>query len=68
MESRISMEQKPDGKRSMGSEALTVLLSVGLGCGIGWILWITTSSNVLAIVMAGATSSLANNFLRNVIK
>lgn len=62
------MEQQPNDKRSVGSEAITALVSAGAGAGIGWVLWIATGSIALAIGMAGAIAALANNLLRRVIK
>jgi hypothetical protein len=63
-----SMEQQPNDKQSFRSEALTAVLSAGAGVGLGWVLWLATSNIAVAIVMAGAIASLANNFLRKVIK
>ncbi len=50
------------------SEGIRVLLSVGAGAGIGWILWNSTKSHVFALGAAGSISALCNNFLRRWIK
>ena len=62
------MEQQPNDKRSVRSEAIAALLSAGAGAGIGWVLWIATSNIAVAIGMAGAIAALANNYLRKIIK
>ena len=62
------MEQQPNDKQSVGSEAIRVILSIGVGAGIGYALWLATGSNVLGIMMSIASAHLVNNFLRNIIK
>jgi hypothetical protein len=61
------MEQPPNDKRSLRSEAIAVLLSAGAGSGLGWVLWLATGNIAVAIGMAGPMAALTNNLLRKVI-
>jgi len=62
------MEQHPMDKRSGRSAAISALLAAGAGAGVGWLIWLTTRNNAVAIGMAGPTAVLVNNALRNVIR
>ena len=62
------MEQKPNEKRSVRSEAIAVLLSASVGSGIGWVIWLATSNIAVAIGIAGPMAAITNSFLRKVIK
>jgi hypothetical protein len=62
------MEQTPNDKPSGSSAAITAILSAGAGAGIGWVLWLATGNNAVAIGMAGPIALLTNNILRKVIK
>ena len=62
------MEQKPNGKPSVRSEAIAALLGASAGSGIGWLIWLATSNIGVAIGMAGPIAALTNHFLRKVIK
>ena len=62
------MEQKPNDKPSLRSEAIAVLLSAGAGSGIGWVIWLATGNIAVALGIAGPMGALTNNILRKVIK
>jgi hypothetical protein len=62
------MEQKPNGKQSVRSEAIAALLSASAGSGVGWLIWLATSNIGVAIGIAGPIAALTNIFLRKVIK
>jgi LmbE family N-acetylglucosaminyl deacetylase len=62
------MEQHPNDKQSGRSAAIAALLAAGAGAGIGWVIWLTTGNNGVAIGMAGPIALLVNNMLRKVIK
>jgi hypothetical protein len=58
------MEQKPDDKPSVRSEAFAVLVSAIAGSGIGWVTWLATANIAVAIGIAGPMAALTNNILR----
>jgi hypothetical protein len=62
------MEQQPNDKRSGRSAAIAALLAAGAGAGFGWIIWLTTGNNGVAIGLAGPIALLVNSMLRKVIK
>lgn len=62
------MEQSPNDKRSVRSEAIAVLLSAIAGSGLGWVAWLATRNIAVAIGIAGPLAALSNNILRKLIK
>lgn len=62
------MEQHPNEKQSGRSAALAALLAACAGSGIGWVLWLTTGNNGIAIGVAGPIALLTHNILKKVIK
>jgi hypothetical protein len=60
------MEQKPNDKR-LGRSAAIALLAASAGAGIGWILWLATGNNAVAIGMAGPIALLTNNLLLKIL-
>lgn len=62
------MDQQPNDKRPLSSEAIAVLLSAGAGSGIGWALWLATGNIAVAIGIAGPMAALTNSFLRKIVK
>ncbi len=61
------MEQQPNDKRSTRSAAIAALLGASAGAGIGWVIWLTTGNNAVAIGVAGPIALLVNNFVRNML-
>jgi uncharacterized membrane protein len=68
IERKDRVEQEPNNRPSMRSEAIAVIVSAIVGSGIGWALWLASSNIAVAIGMAGPMAALTNNFLRKVIK
>ena len=62
------MEQKPNDKPSVSSEAIAALLGASAGSGVGWLIWLATSNIGVAIGMAGPIAALTNYFFRRVLK
>ena len=62
------MEQKPNGKQSIHSEAIAALLSAIAGSGAGWLVWVAKSNIGVAIGLAGPIAALTNIFVRKVFK
>ena len=62
-----TMEQKPNNKH-LGRSAAIALLAASGGAGIGWVIWLATGNNAVAIGMAGPMALLISNILRKVIK
>lgn len=62
------MEQKTDDKQLGLSAAIAALLSASAGAGIGWVIWLVTGNNAVAIGMAGPMALLTNNILQKVMK
>jgi hypothetical protein len=59
------MDNQPNDKPSMKTEAIAVLLAVGLGAGIGYALLLATGNVVVGIGAASPIALLVNNFVRN---
>lgn len=62
------MEQKPNGKPSVRSEAIAALVGASTGSGIGWLIWLGTSNIGVAIGMAGPIAALTNIIVRKSTK
>jgi hypothetical protein len=52
----------------VSSEAIAVLLSAGVGSGIGWIIWLATGNVAVAIGVAGPMAALMNQVSRRLIR
>jgi uncharacterized membrane protein len=62
------VEQEPNNKPSIRSEAIAVIVSAIVGSGIGWAVWLASSNIAVAIGMAGPMAALTNNFLRRKLR